>query len=151
MMRRVETGEAYSGEVPLDLFQGHTFREKKYLDKGAQIVLDGVRALSISPREEIRICTGYVLSKAREVLRERGFKVSQAKIAGETQMLAEKEFIKSLTQLGVGDDETVAAMRSFNGFLAWVKAELSTRERFVKTGWSSWPKLKSGENIDDPT
>jgi hypothetical protein len=145
-MRRVETEEAYSGEVPLDLFQGHTFREKKYLDKGLQIVLDGVRALCISPREEIRICTGYVLSKAREVLRERGYNVFQAKIAGGTQVLAEKEFIKSLTRLGVGNNETVAGMRNFNGFLDWVKAEISTRERFVKTGWSSWPKLKSGEN-----
>lgn len=144
MMRRVETGEAYSGEVPLDLFQGHTFREKKYLGKGVQIVLNGARALSISPHEEIRICTGYVLSKAREVLRERGYNVLRAKIVGETQELAEKEFIKSLRRLGVGDEETVAGMRSFNGFLSWVRGDLSMRERFVKTGWPSWPKLRSG-------
>ncbi len=57
---------------------------------------------------------------------------------------AEREFLKSLARLGIGDMTTVASMRSFNSFLAWVHEDLEERERFVKTGWTSWPRLREG-------
>jgi hypothetical protein len=51
-------------------------------------------------------------------------------------------FISSLVKIGVGDKERVAEIRSFDSFLDWVHADLQSRERFVKTGWSSWPRLR---------
>lgn len=145
MMRRVETGDAYSGEVPLKLFRDPAFKEKTYLDKAVRIALRGIQVLTIPLDEEIRICSGYVLSKVREALRERGFKVVQTKIEGATQNFAEKEFVKSLTRLGVGEEEAVVSMRSFNGFLTWVMEDLRIRERYVKTGWRSWARLREAE------
>ncbi len=59
-----------------------------------------------------------------------------------TQELAEEEYIRSLVRLGVGDKDEVADMRSFNSFLIWVHEDLEGRERFVKTGWSAWPRLR---------
>jgi len=144
VMRRVETGETYVGEVPIDLFRGEAFKRQLYLEEAEKLVLRGLEALKVSREEPIHICTGYILSKAREALRARGFKVVDARIRGETQALAEREFIRSLVRMGVGDEATVAGMRSFNAFLKWVLEDLEGRERFVKTGWRAWPRLREG-------
>lgn len=146
MMRRVETGETYVGEVPLTLFQGKAFKSQKYLDVAVEIVLQGVENLEITKDEPIRICSGYILTAARDALKERGFSVSQKRIAGKTQEFAKDEFIKSLVRLGVGERYEVAELRSFNSFLRWVHEDLECRERFVKTGWPAWPRLK-GEGM----
>lgn len=142
MMRRVETGEHYSGEVPLELFQGAVFKKKQYLDKALEIALEGIESLRISKGEPIHVCSGYVLSRIRDELKEKGYKITSVKIAGTTQALAEREFKRSLVRMGVGDEETISYMRSFDAFLNWVLENLEERERFVKTGWSSWPRLK---------
>ncbi len=144
VMRRVETGESYSGEISLDLFQGGAFKTKAYLVQALKVVAEGMEGLRVSQGEPIHICTGYILSKAREALIEEGYDVEGVKIVGPTQELAEREFLKSLVRLGIGDMTTVASMRSFNSFLAWVHEDLKERERFVKTGWTSWPRLRDG-------
>lgn len=144
VMRRVETGETYVGEVSLHLFQGEAFKRQLYLEKAADLVLGGVEVLSVSKEEPIHICTGYILSKAREELRDKGFKVVPMRIWGETQALAEREFIRSLARMGVGDESTITGMRSFNAFLRWVLEDLDARERYVKTGWPAWPRLRKG-------
>ena len=146
VMRRVETGETYVGEVSLHLFQGEAFKRQLYLGSAAELVLRGVEALSVSKEEPIHICTGYVLSRARESLRERGFKVVSTKIRGETQALAEREFIRSLARMGVGDEAVIARRRSFDAFLRWVLEDLDGRERYVKTGWPAWPRLREEGN-----
>lgn len=142
VMRRVETGEHHVGEVPLELFKGNAFKNKQYLERAVGIVLDGVAALKVKKVEPIYVCSGYILSRARDELKKMGFKVSQRRIEGATQELAEREYIRSLVRLGVGDEEIVAGMRSFNSFLSWVREDLEHRERFVKTGWSAWPRLR---------
>ena len=141
-MRRVETGESHSGEISLDLFQGDVFKTKSYLVQSLRVVAEGMERLRVSKDEPIHICNGYILSKAREALIEEGYTIEGVKIVGPTQELAEREFLKSLVRLGIGDMTTVASMRSFNSFLAWVHEDLEARERFIKTGWTSWPRLR---------
>jgi hypothetical protein len=63
--------------------------------------------------------------------------VESDKIVGPTQDLAKREYLKSLVRLGVGDMSTVASMRIFDSFLAWVHRDFEARESFVKRGWSS--------------
>ncbi len=38
--------------------------------------------------------------------------------------MAERTFIESLVKQGIGSFSEVAGMRSFNGFLEWVKTDL---------------------------
>ena len=140
VMRRVETGEAHTGEIPLELFREPEFKHKGYLRAATQIILEGVDELGVAPGEPLHVCTGYVLSSAKETLRELGYRVRDVKITGATQELAEETFVESLVRLGVGSRGEVAAMRSFNGFLEWVHGDLEHRERFVKTGWRSWAR-----------
>ena len=142
VMRRVETGERHVGEVPLEMFQGSRFKEKDYLDRALEIVQDGIKALKVGKDEPLRICRGYILSRAREALEASGYNVVRSKIEGHTQELAESEFIDSLVRLGVGDKEEVVGMRSFSAFLGWVHEDIDTRESFVKTGWRAWPRLR---------
>jgi hypothetical protein len=143
-MRRVETGRSFVGEIPLELFRAGSFSSKEYLNRAVEIVIEGIGELRVSKDEPIHMCTGYVLSEAREVLEERGYHVRRVKITGPTQGLAEKAFIESLVRLGIGDADTVASLRSFDSFLAWVLEDLGVRERYVKTGWSSWSRLREG-------
>ncbi len=144
VMRRVETGETYSGEISLDLFQGDVFKTKAYLAQSLRVVAEGMEMLHVSHDEPLHICSGYILSRARAALIEEGYTVESVKIVGPTQDLAEREFLKSLVRLEIGDMVTVASMRSFNSFLAWVHEDLEARERFVKTGWASWGRLRAG-------
>lgn len=134
--RRVETGEQYVGEIPVELFQEGFFQRKRYLDEAAKIVEDAMKYLGVDSEEEVRICTGYILSKARRLLSEKGYNVKPAKITGETQRLAEQMFLRTLRKLGLSLDEE-NPKRRFRKLLEWVSGN-PAREKYVKTGWKSW-------------
>jgi len=144
-MRRVESGEAYVGEIPLDVFRGDAFGEKLYLHEAIRIVGEGIEGLEVAKDEPMRVCTGYILSGVREALGREGYTVVPSKITGVTQELAEEEFVKSLVRLGVGGEAEVRRMRRFSSLLKWVRQDLEGRERFVKTGWKAWRRLRAGE------
>ena len=141
MIRRVETDERYVGEIPLDQFQ-EKYASMKYLETSVEIALKGMRDLAVDTSEPVYICTGYILSEIRRVLTNQGYHIVPSKITGVTQEFAETAFKQSLVNLGVGDMNTINKMRSFNGFLGWVKSDLKNRERYVKTGWKSWYKWR---------
>ena len=140
VLRRVETDESYTGEIPLELFKEEEFKYKTYLRNATQIILEGLDALDIQKTEPIHICTGYVFEHAKDTLRELGYKLTEVKITGKTQDLAERTFIESLVEQGIGSFSELAGRRSFNGFLEWVKEDLQNREQYVKTGWKNWAK-----------
>lgn len=142
VMRRVETDENHVGLIPMEYFRDPHFKYQEYLRAATQIILEGLDILEASTSEELHICTGFIFSSARETLEELGYKVREVKITGATQELAEAEFIKSLAEMGTGKPNKIASMRSFNGFLDWVKEDPDGRERYVKTGWSSWNKYR---------
>ncbi|MFH0849791.1 MAG: hypothetical protein V1924_02480 [Candidatus Bathyarchaeota archaeon] len=142
VMMRVETDENHVGMIPGEYFRDPHFKYQEYLRVATQIILEGLDILEASTGEEIHVCTGFIFSSARETLEELGYKVREVKIMGATQEFAESEFIKSLAEIGVGKPNKIASMRSFKGFLDWVKEDPAGRERYVKTGWSSWNKYR---------
>lgn len=140
VLRRNESNDSFSGEIPLEMFQGTEFKYQEYLRIATQIILEGIDQLQVFITEPIRICTGYVFTTAKKTLHDLGYDYKEVKIIGKTQDYAENEFIKSLVRLGVGEYHEVREMRSFNGFISWVKQDLDKREQFVKTGWKSWKR-----------
>lgn len=138
VMRRVETGETYADEIPLELFQDGEFKYQIYLRCAAQIILEGLDELAAPESEPIHICTGYIFKTAKETLRDLGYTVKEVKITGKTQELAEEEFLNSLEKRGVGAKENLRDIRSFPKFLQWVHEDLKKREKYVKTGWKKW-------------
>jgi hypothetical protein len=145
VMRRLGSIEKYVGEVPIEAFQGQSFKAKAYLPQVLRIVREGAEALRIDKDEPIHVCTGYILSEVRKALANEGYKVVPSRIVGVTQELAEEEYLRHLHRLGVGTMEEVRRIRGFDNSLAWVLRDVDKRERLVKTGWKAWPKLRSGE------
>jgi len=148
VMRRIGKNDRYVGEVPVEAFQGAAFKEKEYLRHVLRIVREGVEALAITKDEPVHVCTGYILSEVRKALANEGFRVVPSKIVGPTQEFAEGEYIRHLSRLGVGSPEEARRIRGFNASLAWVLRDVDKRERLVKTGWKSWPRLRTGEAVD---
>lgn len=142
-MTRVETGDAFIGEIPVSFFQGSSFNEKHYLDKAVEVVLSGIHALDVPMSESIRICTGYVLSKVRREVGKLGYRVEPARIAGHTQKLTEGAFVRELEGLGLSGVSIDARKRNFSNQLKWVHEDLAVREKYVKTGWPSWAQEAS--------
>ena len=148
VMRRLENNEKYIGGVPVEAFQGQAFKAKAYLTHVLKIVREGLDALGIEKDEPVHICTGYILSEVRKALTNEGYKVVPTRIVGATQELAETEYITHLSRLGVGTPEEARRIRGFDASLTWVLRDVDKRERLVKTGWKSWPRLKTGEHVD---
>jgi hypothetical protein len=142
VMRRVETNENHVGVIPLELFQENHFKYKVYLRHTLQVILDGIDNLKISKDEPIHICTGYIFKNARESLKQLGYQTVEAKIIGATQTLAEIEFLNHLERLGLGKASELRNIRSFNGFLDWLREDPENRKQYFKTGWKSWPRLR---------
>ena len=128
------------GEIPVEFFQENLFKEKSYLDKAVEIVLKGLDALRAGSKEPMHVCTGYVLSRVRQVLKERGYRVVPSKIVGETQRMAEEAFLKSLRRIEVHGTPLDAGKRRFFSLLKWVQEDMKKREKFVKTGFRFWKK-----------
>ena len=148
VMRRVGTNDKFVGEVPVEEFQGSAFKSKAYLPHVLRVVREGSVALNLTKDESVHVCTGYILSEVRRSLANEGYRVVPSKITGVTQELAEEEYVKHLSRLGVGTIEQVKRLRGFDSSLKWVLRDVDKRERFVKTGWKAWPRLKVGEKID---
>ena len=148
VMRRVGTNERYVGEVSIETFQGHAFREKAYLPPVLKIVREGIEALRIPKKEPIHVCTGYILSEVRKALTNEGYSVVPSRLTGVTQEFAEEEYVKHLARLGVGTPDQARHLRGFDSFLAWVLRDVDKRELFVKTGWKAWLRLKGEEKIE---
>ena len=148
VIRRVGTDEKFVGEVSVEEFQGSAFKSKAYLPRILRIVREGSEALNLDKDEPVHVCTGYILSEVRKSLANEGYMVIPSKITGVTQELAEEEYLKHLSRLGVGTVDQVKKLRGFNSFLKWVLRDVDKRERFVKTGWKAWPRLKVGEKTD---
>ena len=148
VMRRLENNEKYIGGVPVEAFQGQAFKAKAYLSHVLRIVREGLDALGIEKGEPVHICTGYILSDVRKALTNEGYKVVPTRIVGATQELAETEYINHLSRLGVGTPEEARRIRGFDASLTWVLRDVDKRERLVKTGWKSWPRLKTGEDVE---
>jgi hypothetical protein len=109
-----------------------------------EIALKGLDALNANSEESIHVCTGYVLSRVRQVLREKGYRVVPSRIVGETQRMVEEAFLKSLRRINVHGTPIDSGRRRFLSLLEWVQEDQQERERFVKTGWGFWKRLKKG-------
>lgn len=137
VVRRIETGEYYVDEIPVELFQEPIFRTKQYLDRAVKVVEEGLRSINVSMDEEVRICTGFIFSKVRKILSQKGYKIIPTKIVGETQKLAEQMFLKRLEDIGLKLTEENPKMR-FQIFLKWIRSNPELKWKYVKNGWRSW-------------
>lgn len=96
-----KTGRFVFGDVPVEYFQGGEYEQRGYLLKAAEVSAGLLEKLSVNESEyAVKVCIGFVNSKTREVLAEKGFLVQAAKIVDPLQSLLEAEHRKYLEGLG---------------------------------------------------
>jgi len=142
---RVESREFVSGVVPVRYFQEPLFRERRYLEEAARIVLEAFRRLKVRRGERVQVCRGDVLKLARVRL-SREFKVECVRVEGDLQLLVEGAYLEHLASLGVprGLLTIKSGRERFISLLRWVYEDPERRLRVAKTGWPSWWRRLDG-------
>jgi hypothetical protein len=129
-------------EVSVEHFQGEAFSRKDYLVKARRAVNKILGDLGADKRfHMVALCTGYVFNHATRWLRQNRWRVVRRRIEGQCQELVEERFRTELVKIGVPPGMIVNVPSGTNRFMQlfqWVKKDPEERERFVKTGWSSW-------------
>ena len=123
--------------IPVTAFQSPNFERKLYLDEAVRIAEEIVQVMKPDKKTYFKVCSGYVLSRIRAYLKQRGFHVETTKIEGELQERVEKSYIDWCIEVGV-PPERLRDKRRFYPLLEWVAEKVELRERLVKTGWKSW-------------
>ena len=140
----IESGRIIVKEVGVDFFQGNNFSSKKYLDecvKQAKIAL--LHDLKIPATEELRICSGFVLSKIYEWAIDTGFRCKKTKITGKLQSVMEetsRTYIASLPGFKKEKSESL-----YDALIKWIGEDPEKRLIYVKTGWNAIKKIFQGE------
>ena len=123
--------------IPVTAFQPPNFEKKAYLDEAVRIAEEIVNAMRPDEKTYFKVCSGYILSRIRAYLKQRGFHVEKAKIEGELQERVEKSYVDWCIEVGV-PPERLKDKKRFYPLLEWVAEKIELRERLVKTGWKSW-------------
>lgn len=121
--------------MEMEHFHNPQFKEQTYLQRAYELIEDIFDELDVDHSWKIFICRGYVLSGARDKLREQGFDVHETVITGEAQKFAEKEYMRLLENLGCPRHQTL--MRK------WLKDDLPNRAQYAKTGWKAYKGIIS--------
>ena len=141
-LMRVETGEYYTGLIPVKLYREECFKKKLYLDCAAEIVKEGLDVLQPLDREEIAICRGYMFDAAREHLAERNIRYVSSVIGNPLQTSIERSFQEYAISIGLPREfiKFTKYPFHFHRLLRWVYADYGSRIKLGKTGWNSWKK-----------
>ncbi|KYH42603.1 MAG: hypothetical protein AYL33_001900 [Candidatus Bathyarchaeota archaeon B63] len=123
--------------IPVTAFQPPNFERKAYLDEAVRIAEEIVAVMRPDEKTYFKVCSGYILSRIRSYLKQRGFHVETTRIEGELQERVEKGYIDWCIEVGV-PPERLREKRRFYPLLEWVAEKVELRERLVKTGWRSW-------------
>ncbi|MFQ5974733.1 MAG: hypothetical protein ACE5J5_00250 [Candidatus Hydrothermarchaeales archaeon] len=135
-----KTGKILSDEVGVEFFQGEKFEKKLYCAEYAKKAVGLVQRLGADPKDtKIVICTGYINTKAKELLRKKGFQVEVGEIGEPLQSELEKLHADYISSLGYGqyfDPKEVSRSelgKRFEAVVEWIKN--NNKMHLAKTGW----------------
>lgn len=147
---RLETQEFACQEIPARFFQPPLFGQRAYLDKTVEVASRLLTdELSVSPGEEIQVCSGYVFSNVGPWLTQAGLPWRKVKVEGPLQVWVETALQQSLAALGL--EVSYEVLTKKQGLLFWLCLQwlkggnvnatraVPERERQAKTGWASYP------------
>ena len=144
-----QTGRFYWREVEVEYFQGERFQNKAYLARYRDRALEIVHEINPSLEETIiKICTGYINTRAKEALRQGNFFIVEvAQIEEPLQTLLErqnKEYVRALVGKDVYYDPkgmpTAEVARRYREVVSF--AQRMSLMHIVKTGWKSFQEMR---------
>ncbi len=128
--------------IPVAYFQPPRFERQEYLTKTVSIIQEIIEVMQADKTTRFQVCSGYVLSAARDFLEEQGYQVEKIEVTGELQRRVEQGFTRWCTEVGVPPEvlSPESGKNRFWALLEWVAEKPDLREGLVKTGWRSWQK-----------
>jgi len=139
------TGKIIYQSVPVDLYRDdednnkHILEPKKHILK---VVIKALRILNHNDNDRILLCRGNCFDLVREYFEENGIYYEAAIVEGVLQDAVEGRLIQHLRKLGIKSSKltTEAGFQRYFVMFNWVCQDFPNRERYVKTGFPSWPK-----------
>lgn len=139
----IETGEIIFRGIPVGMYNKENHENRQSFTCILEKVKSGLKALNFNKeRDTIQICRGNCFDLVREWFDEEGIKHEPAIVEGKLQDAVEGRFIDHLRKLGVRSPNLTieAGIKRFFILFNWVSRDLSSREKYVKTGFPSWEK-----------
>ena len=139
----IETGEIIFRGIPVGMYNKENHKNRESFKYILEMVKSGLKALNFNKeRDTIQICRGNCFDLVREWFDEEGIKHEPAIVEGKLQDAVEGRFIEHLRKLGVKSPNltTEAGIKRFFILFNWVARDLDSREKYVKSGFPSWPK-----------
>jgi hypothetical protein len=139
---RKENGELVFKTIPVKLFQGENWINKKPLKKTVELVKDGLKELNFQKDKEIiQLCRGNIFDDVRVYFIDEGITYEDTIVEGKLQDAVEGKLIKYLkNDLGVRSKQLTrkSGAKRFFILFNWVCYDFYKREKFIKSGFKKW-------------
>ncbi|MFX1502962.1 MAG: hypothetical protein ACFFDH_18525 [Promethearchaeota archaeon] len=139
---RKENGALVFKTIPIELFQGENWKNKKPLKKTVDLVKEGLKELKYQKDTEIiQLCRGNIFDEVRAYFIEEGINYEDTIIEGKLQDAVEGKLIEHLrNDIGVRSKQLTrkSGAKRFFVLYNWVCYDFYKRERFVKSGFKKW-------------
>lgn len=139
---RKETGELIFKSLPLNLFKGENWENKKPFSETVKLVKDGLNDLNFQKDGEIiKLCRGNIFDQVRAYFLEEGINYEDAIVEGKLQDAIEGKLVEHLrNDLGVRSKSLTmkSGAKRFFVLFNWVCYNFPKREKYVKSGFKKW-------------
>ncbi|MDI6708860.1 MAG: hypothetical protein QME47_07245 [Candidatus Thermoplasmatota archaeon] len=138
-------------EVPVEYYQNEKYVNQDYLDCAARCgieLVDSLLAKACIEKSDVKIiiCTGFVNTKLKDVLRQNGYHVEVGEITGKLQNVLEEVHSNYLrNKFGCGlyyDPKVTDPAKGFQKMIDWINEKPEERLRYAKTGWDYFKSYK---------
>ena len=142
---RKETGELVFREIPVDLFKGENWKNKRPLKETVELVKDGLDELNFQKETDvIHLCRGNIFDKVRDYFLEEGINYEDTVVEGKLQDAVEGKLLKHLrNDLGIRSKSLTkkSGAKRFFVLFNWVCYDFFKREKYVKSGFKKWKSV----------
>jgi len=139
---RKETGELIFKTLPVELFQGENWKNKKPFEVVVEQVQEGLKELNFQNHiEKIELCRGNIFDRVRNYFIEAGINYEDTIVEGKLQEAVEGRLVSHLrNDLGVRSNSLTkkSGAKRFFVLFNWVCYDIFKREKYVKSGFKKW-------------
>ena len=138
------TGEIIFKTLPVELFKGDNWKNKKPYQEAVKLVEEGLEELNFQKDTDIvHMCRGNIFDQVRNYFLDEGINYEAVIVEGKLQDAIEGKLIQHLrNDLGVKSKRLTKKSGAHRFFVLfnWVTYNFYRREKYVKSGFSAWKK-----------
>ena len=140
--RDTDNGRIIFQSVPVGFYNEEYKDENRPMKHIVEVVNKGLKILNHKKGDRILLCRGDCFNLVREYFNDNQIYYEPAIVEGVLQEAVEGRYIQHLRKLGIFSRKLTIKAGAERYFISfnWVCRDFPNRERFVKTGFPSWPK-----------